>query len=57
MVKQNINNLERPLPLTPNEKEAITEFVKILRQQLGPMIKEIILFGSKARGDGKNIQI
>lgn len=53
MVKQDISNPECPSPLSPNEKEAITEFVKILRQQFGPMIKEIILFGSKVRGDGK----
>jgi|SRR3990167_3634989 len=53
MVKQYTSNREISLTLTPNEREAVTEFVKILRQQLGPLIKEIILFGSKARGDSK----
>ena len=53
MVNQDRSNLEISLILAPNEKEAVTEFATILRQQFGPMIKEIILFGSKARGDGK----
>ncbi len=42
-----IKNLQK---LAPNEKEAILEFVILLRQKLGTIIKEIILFGSKARG-------
>lgn len=53
MVKQTISDLRIPLTLTPNEREAITEFVKILRQRFGPRIKEIILFGSKVRGNNK----
>lgn len=42
-----IKNLQK---LAPNEKEAILEFVTLLRQKLGTIIKEIVLFGSKVRG-------
>lgn len=44
-------NLESHLALTTNERDAVLEFVKILRQRYGSMIKEIILFGSKVRGN------
>ena len=47
--KQEIRNLEGNIALRGNEKEAVSEFVKALRQRFGPMIKEIILFGSKVR--------
>jgi uncharacterized protein len=53
-----IRNLENHLALTTNEREAVTEFAKILRQRCGQMIKEIILFGSKVRGnDNKDSDI
>ncbi len=45
-----INNLKGAPNLTKTEKEAISEFVSISRQQLGSLIKEIILFGSKVNG-------
>ena len=45
-----VNNLECISNLTKTEKEAISELVNISRQQLGSLIKEIILFGSKVNG-------
>lgn len=53
IAKQKIKNLKNHIPLRDNEKEAVSEFVKILRQRFGPMIKEIILFGSKVRRNNK----
>ena len=46
-------NLEDIATLTPDEREAIKEFSRLLREQLGTTVKEIILFGSKARGDSE----
>lgn len=40
-----------PSSLTQEEKKAILEFTELVRQKFGSLIKEIILFGSKARGD------
>jgi len=51
IAKPDIRNLESHLALTTNERDAVSEFVKILRQRCGPIIKEIILFGSKVRGN------
>ena len=42
MAKQNSKSLESLSTLTIKEKEAIIEFVKILRQRFGPIIREII---------------
>lgn len=53
IAKLDLRNLESHLALTTNEREAVSEFVKILRQRHGSMIKEIILFGSKVRGNDK----
>lgn len=39
--------------LNPNEKKAITSFVKALKEKLGNEILTIRLFGSKVRGDFK----
>ena len=39
--------------LTVKERKAVFEFSRLLRQQFGPLVKEIILFGSKVRGDSK----
>lgn len=50
-VKRDLRYLKSHLTLEPNEKEAVSEFVKVLRQRFGPMIKEIILFGSKVSGN------
>lgn len=58
IAKLDLRNPESHLALTTNEREAVSEFVKILRQRCGPMIKEIILFGSKVRGhDNKDSDI
>lgn len=57
-VKQDIESLKSCFALQDNEKEAIAEFVKVLRQTFGLMIREIILFGSKVRGnDSKDSDI
>ncbi len=44
-------NLEKLSLLTTEEKIAILEFAKLLKEKFGPMIREIILFGSKIRGN------
>lgn len=51
MTKQKNRNLESLSTLNPEEKESILEFARVLRQRFGSMIKEIILFGSKIRGN------
>jgi uncharacterized protein len=43
------NTLSRLSRLTPEERDAVLEFVKRLKALFGPSIQEIILFGSKAR--------
>jgi predicted nucleotidyltransferase len=50
MEHQQQNNLSSLSGLTLDEREAVFEFVKRLRALFGPSIQEIILFGSKARG-------
>ncbi|MCR4289727.1 MAG: nucleotidyltransferase domain-containing protein [Candidatus Scalindua sp.] len=52
IARSDTKKLEYHLALATNEREAISEFAEILRQKWGSMIKEIILFGSKVRGDG-----
>lgn len=54
--QQNIKNIKGenkilPSYLTHQEKKAILEFAELLREKFGTLVKEIILFGSKARGD------
>ena len=39
--------------LTQSERNAITEFAVLLRRQLGDIVREIILFGSKPRGESR----
>ena len=39
--------------LTQSERNAITEFAALLRRQLGDIVREIILFGSKSRGESQ----
>ena len=41
------------LTLTPEERAAISEFTELLRNRFPTLIKEVILFGSKVRGDSK----
>lgn len=48
-MKKQVNDLN----LTDNEKEALLEFVKTLRERFTPIIREIILFGSKAKGSSE----
>lgn len=50
MINQNIKKMDT---LTSDEKDAVLEFSELLRQKLGSLVKEIILFGSKVRGDSK----
>jgi len=38
---------------TQCERNAITEFAALLRRQLGDIVREIILFGSKPRGESQ----
>jgi len=38
--------------LTSSEREAVQEFARFLRERFGRMVREIILFGSRARGQG-----
>ncbi|MBI4682292.1 MAG: nucleotidyltransferase domain-containing protein [Nitrospirae bacterium] len=55
MTKQSIENIST---LSANERNAISEFVKSIREKLGSVVMEIILFGSKVRGDsGKESDI
>ena len=39
--------------LQHNEKQALTRFVDLLQQQLGGRVQQVVLFGSKARGDSR----
>jgi len=41
------------LKLERREREAVSECVKILRQKLGSTIREVIIFGSKVRGNSR----
>jgi len=53
MKKQNKRDLGSLLTLTPNEKEAISDFVRALRERMGSIVREIILFGSKVSGNSE----
>jgi predicted nucleotidyltransferase len=48
MVKANMKTLNE-IPLAPNERAAIEAAARVLREALP--VREVILFGSKARGD------
>lgn len=41
------------MPLTKQEKSALTLFKESVGQTLGPQLLELKLFGSKARGDNR----
>ena len=45
--------MSKPLDdlLTPQEREAVDAFVEALQRQYPDRIRDVILFGSKARGD------
>lgn len=53
MILQKDTNLKKLSVLSPDEKLAVIEFAKLLRDRFGSIIKEIILFGSKVRGEGE----
>ncbi len=53
MAKRNMRNLEKIPGLTTKEKEAVSAFVRAVRRRFGPHVKEIVLFGSKAREDSQ----
>lgn len=48
MTVQDVKSIES-LSLTDNEKEAIMEFAKRLKQRFNSIIQKIILFGSKVK--------
>ncbi len=48
-----MNILNDMSALTTDERNAVAEFARLLREKLGALVKEIILFGSKARGDSE----
>ena len=52
VINQEAKNLERFSMLRADEKSAVQEFAKVLSERFGSMVKEIILFGSKARKSG-----
>ncbi len=55
MTRKSIEDISN---LTANERNAISEFVNSIREKFGAAVKEIILFGSKVRGDsGKESKI
>ncbi|GFP19952.1 uncharacterized protein HKBW3S03_01456, partial [Candidatus Hakubella thermalkaliphila] len=47
----NARNLEKLSLLKTEERNAVLEFADLLRERFGFLIKELILFGSKARGE------
>lgn len=47
------NKIDDIPTLTQSERNAITEFAALLRRQLGDTMREIILFGSKSRGESR----
>lgn len=40
------------ISLTPQEKKAVEEFRERVKRVFGPQVKEMRLFGSRARGEG-----
>ena len=38
--------------LKPNEQKAVSEFARRVRAEFGSKVKDVILFGSRARGEG-----
>jgi predicted nucleotidyltransferase len=47
----NAKKIEKLSFLTQEERSAVLEFVSLIRKRYGSMIREIILFGSKLRGN------
>jgi len=53
MARHDATNIDTLPTLAQNEKAAVEEFTKRLRQRFGPTVREIILFGSRAAGTGQ----
>jgi len=49
--EENEISQEKLFVLKPEERTAVLEFARLLRDRFGSMVKEIILFGSKVRKD------
>ena len=47
----NVKTAEKLSFLTTEERAAVLEFTRTVRKKFGPAVKEIILFGSKVRGN------
>lgn len=47
-----INDIDRLTSLQANEQSAVIEFTRRVREALGPLVEDIILFGSRARDEG-----
>ncbi|MBF0566242.1 MAG: nucleotidyltransferase domain-containing protein [Nitrospirae bacterium] len=45
------DNRNRLQFLMPSEKNAVLEFSRLIKERFGQMVKEIVLFGSRARGE------
>jgi len=53
MAEYRHNNVDRTVSvLKLNEQKAVSEFADRIRSELGTTVKDIILFGSRARGEG-----
>jgi predicted nucleotidyltransferase len=48
-----VKNIKKLSFLTHEERTAVLEFASLIRKKFGPMIKGIILFGSKVRGNSE----
>ncbi len=46
-----VTKTQTVIKLSPTEKKAVQEFIKIVRSQYGDKIQRAALFGSKVRGD------
>ena len=55
MAKHDVTNINNLPNLAKNEKAAVEEFTKRLREHFGPAVRDIILFGSKAIGTSQKV--
>jgi predicted nucleotidyltransferase len=44
---------QRFQPMTPSERKALDDYVSAVRQHYGPRLVDILVFGSRARGDAR----
>jgi predicted nucleotidyltransferase len=40
------------VPMTPDERRALDDYVAVVRRHYGARLQDIVLFGSRARGEG-----